>query len=67
MMQRRQPLLAYSLRELEAGWRWSVIDEGANVIAQGLTADKMTAKRALERAYREAPQLRGDLKADEDA
>jgi hypothetical protein len=44
-----QSSLAYSLSQIETGWRWSVYDEDGVVVAGGADASRDAAQAAVER------------------
>jgi hypothetical protein len=47
--------LAYSLTQMESGWRWSVYDLDGVTIADGADATRAAAQAAVERTLRTAP------------
>ncbi len=52
--------LAYSLRQVEDGWRWSVYDEEGVRVAAGADVCRQRAKAAVERTlYAELEQFQG--------
>ena len=51
-----QSALAYSLSQVETGWRWSVIDEDGVTVAGGADASRDAAEAAVERLLRAAPR-----------
>lgn len=51
-----QSALAYSLSQVEAGWRWSVYDEDGVTVAGGADASRDAAEAAVERLLRAAPR-----------
>jgi hypothetical protein len=44
-----QSLLAYSLSQVETGWRWSVYDEDGVTVAGGANISRDAAQAAVER------------------
>jgi hypothetical protein len=44
-----QTSLAYSLSQIETGWRWSVYDEDGIVVAGGADPSRDAAQAAVER------------------
>jgi hypothetical protein len=44
-----QSSLAYSLSQIETGWRWSVYDEDGVVVAGGADPSRDVAQAAVER------------------
>ena len=54
-----QSALAYSLSQVEAGWRWSVYDEDGVTVARGDNASRAVAEAAVERLLRAAPRTTG--------
>ena len=44
-----QSLLAYSLSQVETGWRWSVYDEDGVTVAGGANITRDAAQAAVER------------------
>jgi hypothetical protein len=44
-----QSSLAYSLSQIETGWRWSVYDEDGVTVAGGADASRDAAQAAVER------------------
>jgi len=44
-----QSLLAYSLSQIETGWRWSVYDEDGVTVAGGANISRDAAQAAVER------------------
>ena len=46
---------AYTLRQLENGWRWSVYDENGDVVADGAQSSRAAAQAAVERTMRAGP------------
>lgn len=51
-----QPSFAYSLSQVEEGWRWSVYDEDGVTVAGGADASRDRAQAAVERTLRRAPR-----------
>ncbi len=43
--------LAYSLRQDEQGWRWSVYDEDGVTVADGAHPSQTAAQAAIERTF----------------
>ncbi|WP_411286563.1 hypothetical protein [Phenylobacterium sp.] len=43
-----QRSFAYSLSQIEDGWRWSVYDEDGMTVAGGADACRLAAQRAVE-------------------
>ena len=41
--------LAYSLSQIETGWRWSVYDENGVVVADGADPSRDVAQAAVDR------------------
>ena len=54
-----QTSLAYSLSQIETGWRWSVYDEDGVVVAGGADPSRDVAQAAVERTLSAAPQVMG--------
>lgn len=54
-----QSSLAYSLSQVETGWRWSVYDEDGVTVAGGDHASRDVAEAAVERLLRAAPRISG--------
>lgn len=50
-----QQSLAYSLNQVEEGWRWSVYDEDGVTVADGAHASRAAAEAAVEFTLRSAP------------
>jgi hypothetical protein len=46
---------AYSLRQGESGWNWSVFDEEGVTVAGGVDADRAAAQAAVEQTLTFAP------------
>jgi hypothetical protein len=46
------PTFAYSLSQVEEGWRWSVYDEDGVTVARGADADRERAQAAVEHTLR---------------
>lgn len=40
---------AYSLRQFESGWQWSVIDENGETVADGADPSRDAAQAAVDR------------------
>jgi hypothetical protein len=51
----QEPLFAYSLSQVDDGWRWSVYDEDGTTVADGADADRDAAEAAVASTLR-APQ-----------
>lgn len=49
-MQHQQPSLAYSLNQMESGWRWSVYDLEGVTVADGADASRDGALQAVRRS-----------------
>ena len=47
-----QPSFAYSLSQMENGWRWSVYDEDGLTVADGALASRDAAEAAVARTLR---------------
>lgn len=54
-----QTSLAYSLSQIETGWRWSVYDEDGVVVAGGADPSRDAAQAAVERTLSASPQAMG--------
>ena len=54
-----QSSLAYSLSQVETGWRWSVYDEDGITVADGDHSCRDAAEAAVERLLRAAPRTAG--------
>ena len=50
------PSFAYSLSQVEEGWRWSVYDENGITIAGGADPCRATAQAAVESLLRRDPE-----------
>ena len=48
--------LAYSLSQVEEGWRWSVYDEDGVTVAGGAHASRDAAEAAVELTLRSVPR-----------
>jgi hypothetical protein len=48
--------LAYSLSQVEEGWRWSVYDEDGVTVADGAHSSRDAAQAAVESTLRSAPE-----------
>ncbi|MGA0606738.1 hypothetical protein ACO2Q0_12135 [Phenylobacterium sp. VNQ135] len=48
---------AYSLSQIETGWRWSVYDEDGETVARGADSSRAAAQAAVERMLKQAPSL----------
>jgi hypothetical protein len=46
---------AYSLSQVEDGWRWSVFDEDGEVVADGAHHSRDAAQRAVELTLKSPP------------
>jgi hypothetical protein len=53
-MQESSPL-AYSLTQMESGWRWSVYDLDGVMVAGGADASRDAAQAAVEQTLKTAP------------
>lgn len=53
-MPRDQPF-AYSLSQVEEGWRWGVYDEDGVMVAGGSDPSRMAAEAAVESTLRSPP------------
>jgi hypothetical protein len=53
-----QPSFAYSLSQVEEGWRWSVYDEEGITVADGADPSRDAAKAAVESTLRSPPEPR---------
>ena len=49
-----QRSFAYSLSQIEDGWRWSVYDEDGATVAGGSDACRLAAQRAVDSTLKEA-------------
>ena len=58
-----QSSLAYSLSQIETGWRWSVYDEDGVVVAGGADPSRDVAQAAVERTLNAGPHLMGLARA----
>jgi hypothetical protein len=47
--------LAYSLSQVEEGWRWSVYDEDGVTVADGAHSNRDDAQAAVESTLRSPP------------
>jgi hypothetical protein len=47
--------LAYSLNQMESGWRWSVYDEDGVTVADGADISRDAALKAVQQSLRMAP------------
>ena len=52
---REERSFAYSLSQMEHGWRWSVYDEDGTVVADGAHTTRDAAKAAVELTLRSPP------------
>jgi len=50
----QEPAFAYSLSQVENGWRWSVYDEDGVTVARGADLSRDMAQAAVERLLRES-------------
>jgi hypothetical protein len=48
----QSPSFAYSLSQIEEGWRWSVYDEDGVTVAGGADASRDRAQAAVEKTLR---------------
>ncbi len=48
---------AYSLRQVEDGWSWSVYDEEGVTVARGADPSRSAAQAAVDRTLRAPPAL----------
>jgi hypothetical protein len=48
------PSFAYSLSQVEEGWRWSVYDQDGVTVARGADRDRDRAQAAVDRMLRGA-------------
>jgi hypothetical protein len=48
---------AYSLSQVETGWRWSVYDENGETVARGADASRAAAQAAVESLIKRGSQL----------
>lgn len=46
------PSFAYSLSQVEEGWRWSVYDQDGVTVARGADVSRARAQAAVERMLR---------------
>ena len=53
------PSFAYSLSQVEEGWRWSVYDQDGVTVARGADRSRDRAQAAVELTLRAAP--RGEI------
>jgi hypothetical protein len=54
-----QSSLAYSLSQIETGWRWSVYDQDGVTVAGGADPSRDAAQAAVERTLCGRPQPSG--------
>ena len=54
----QDPLIAYSLCQVEAGWIWRLIDEEGAIIAGGVAPDQRTAQQVMTQALEQTCELR---------
>jgi len=52
---REEPSFAYSLSQVETGWRWTVYDEDGVTVAGGALASRDAAEAAVEQTLRGGP------------
>jgi hypothetical protein len=52
---REERSFAYSLSQVEDGWRWSVFDEDGEVVADGAHRSRDAAQAAVESTLRSPP------------
>lgn len=57
------PSFAYSLCQVEEGWRWSVYDEDGITVADGADVSRDGAQAAVEMTLRGGPQRFGSRPA----
>lgn len=50
--------LAYSLSQVEEGWRWSVYDQDGVTVAGGALASRDAAQAAVDQTLRVPPETR---------
>ena len=55
----KQSTLAYSLSQIETGWRWSVYDEDGVMVAGGADPSRDAAQAAVERTLCRGRQQAG--------
>jgi hypothetical protein len=48
---------AYSLSQIEDGWRWSVYDENGETVARGADASRAAAEAAVQSLLTRSSQL----------
>jgi len=58
-----QTSLAYSLSQIETGWRWSVYDEDGEIVARGADPSRDVAQAAVERTLSAGPRTAGLARA----
>jgi len=51
------PSFAYSLSQVEEGWRWSVYDEDGVMVARGADSSRDRAQAAVDKTLRTAPRF----------
>jgi hypothetical protein len=51
----QETVFAYSLSQVEEGWRWSVYDEDGVTVADGADASRDGAEAAVASTLRSAP------------
>jgi len=51
----QHPALAYSLSQVEEGWRWTVYDEDGVTVADGADPDRDAAEAAVASTLRSVP------------
>ena len=52
---REERSFAYSLKQVEDGWRWSVYDEDGELVADGAHRSRDDAQAAVELTLRSPP------------
>ena len=52
---REERSFAYSLSQVEDGWRWSVYDEDGRIVADGAQRNRDDAQAAVDRTLRSPP------------
>ena len=50
--------LAYSLNQMESGWRWSVYDMDGVTVADGADVSRDAALKAVQQSLRAPPEPR---------
>lgn len=51
------PSFAYSLSQVEEGWRWTVYDEDGVTVARGADVSRARAQAAVDLTLRAAPRF----------